>query len=154
MNLLEVFKFKEVGFFSPFIQIVLICILLILAIFTQRREYQKTGKTYGRYPWRISTFLSSIYEELIFRGLILFLLLIILSPIVSVVISSILFGLFHIKNYKWQTKNETIYQVLYTGLVFGPLACILTLWTGTVWIAVIFHYLHNLAADGYRRLNL
>lgn len=154
MFLLEVLKFKQIGFLNPVIQIVFIFGLLALAVITQRKEYAKTGKTYGRYPWRVSTFLSSIYEEVIFRGFILFGLLLFLSQFWSVVISSILFGLWHIKNYKWQTKQQTIYQVVYTGLVFGPIASILTLWTGTIWIAVIVHYIHNLLADGYRKLVL
>lgn len=154
MIFIEVLKFKQIGFLSPFIQIVLICGLLALAVFTQRKEYKSTGKTYGRYPWRVSTFLSSIYEEVIFRGFILFGLLMFLSQLWSVVISSILFGLWHIKNYKWQTEKQTIYQVVYTGLVFGPIASIVTLWTGTIWIAVIVHYIHNLLADGYRKLVL
>lgn len=147
----EVLKLKPLGFLSPFLQIALICGLLALAILTQRKEYEKTGKTYGRYPWRISTFLSSIYEEIIFRGLVLFGLLLVLPLFWSVVISSVLFGLWHIKNLKWQTRNETIYQVVYTAVVFGPIASIITLWTGTIWLAVIVHYLHNLLVDEYRK---
>lgn len=154
MIFLEVLKFKQIGFLSPVIQVVLVCGLLALAVISQRKEYKNTGKTYGRYPWRVSTFLSSIYEEIIFRGFILFGLTMFLSPIWSVVISSILFGLWHLKNYKWQTRKETTYQVIYTGVVFGPIASILTLWTGTIWIAVIVHYIHNLLADGYRKLVL
>jgi membrane protease YdiL (CAAX protease family) len=154
MLLLEILKFKQVGFLSPVIQIGFICILLAIAIFTQRKEYKATGKTYGRYPWRISTFLSSIYEEIIFRGFILFGLLIFLSPVWSIVISSILFGLWHIKNYKWQTRTQTIHQVTYTGLIFSPITSVITLWTETIWIAVIVHYLHNLFVDGYRKLVL
>lgn len=150
--ILEALKLKQIGFLTPAIQMVFILVLLTLAIATQRGEYKNTGKTYGRYPWRISTFLSSIYEEIIFRGFILFSLLTFLSPIWSVVISSVLFGLWHLKNYKWQTKNQTIYQVTYTMIVFGPVAAIITLWTGTIWIAVIIHYAHNLLADEFRKL--
>lgn len=154
MIFLEILKFKQIGFFSPLIQIILICGLLVLTVITQRKEYKRTGKTYGRYPWRVSTFLSSIYEEVIFRGFVLFGLLIFLSPILSIVISSVLFGLWHIKNYKWQTREQTIYQVMYTGLVFGPIFSIIALWTETIWVAVIIHYIHNLLADGYRKLVL
>ena len=132
----------------------LVCGLLVLTVVTQRKEYKSTGKTYGRYPWKVSTFLSSIYEEIIFRGFVLFGILIFFSPIWSVVISSVLFGLWHVKNYRWQTRNETIYQVIHTGLVFGPIASVITLWTGTIWIAVIVHYAHNLFVEEYRKLVL
>jgi len=154
MIFLEVLKFKQIGFLSPFIQIVLVRGLLVFTVVTQRKEYKSTGKTYGRYPWKVSTFLSSIYEEIIFRGFVLFGILIFFGQIWSVVISSVIFGLWHVKNYKWQTRNETIYQVIYTGLVFGPIASVITLWTGTIWVAVIVHYAHNLFVEEYRKLVL
>ena len=154
MIFLEVLQFKQIGFLTPFMQILIICGLFTLALVTQRKEYKRTGKTYGRYPWRISTFLSSTYEEIIFRGFILYGLLMFLTPVWSIVISSILFGLWHIKNYKWQTKKETIHQVLYAGLVFGPLACLFVLWTETIWVAVIIHYIHNLIAYEYEKIPL
>lgn len=152
--ILEVFTFKQIGFFTPLIQILLICGLFILQYITQKKEYKKTGKTYGRYPWRISTLFSSFYEEVIFRGFILFGLLLFLTPLVSVPISSILFGLWHLKNYKWQTRKGTLHQVLYAGLVFGPLACLLVLFTGTIWLGVIVHYIHNFLVDAFRKRGL
>ena len=151
MNLV-VLSLKQVGSLTPIMQLIIICILFAVSIFTQRKEYKKTGKTYGRYPWRISTFFSSIYEEIIFRWLIFYGLMIILPISWSITISSVLFGLWHIKNYKWQTKKQTLYQVIYTGIVFGPIASIVTLWSGTIWIAVIIHYLNNLFIDTIRKI--
>ena len=151
---LEILQFKPIVFINPLMQIIIVLVLIALTFYIQRNEYEKTGKTYGRYPWRISTIFSSIYEEIIFRGFILFSLFSFLTPIISVVVSSILFGLWHIKNHKWQTKEETVHQVVYTGVLFGPIACLLTLWTGTVWLAVIIHYLHNLLVDTYRKIKL
>jgi membrane protease YdiL (CAAX protease family) len=154
VTLLEFFKLKPIGFLSAELQVIIILFLFTVAILTQNKEYKRTGKTYGRYPWRISTFLSSIYEEIIFRGFILVALLSIVSPIIAVAISSCLFGIWHIKNYKWQTKQETIYQVLYAALIFGPIASIITLETGTIWVAVILHYINNLLADAWRKQRL
>jgi membrane protease YdiL (CAAX protease family) len=68
----EILKFKQIGFLGPLAQILIICGLFIITITIQRREYKKTGKTFGHYPWRLSTFFSSLYEEIIFRGFILF----------------------------------------------------------------------------------
>ncbi len=144
MIVLDFLIFKQIGFFTPLVQIFLIIFLFLFTLITQRRQFKETGFTWGKYPWRISTFLSSAYEEIIFRGIVLFGLMYALPIFWSVVISSVLFGLWHIKNYKWQSKKDTIYQVLYTGIIFGPIACVITLWTGTIWMAVILHYAHNL----------
>ena len=150
MLIVEALKFKPIGVFTFTTQIILIVFLFVFALVTQHKEYTKTGKTYGRYPWRISTFLSSIYEEIIFRGIIFVGLLYFANLYFSIVISSVLFGLWHIKNYKWQTKRETAYQVLYTGIIFGPIASLITFYTGTIWLAVIVHYIHNILADLWR----
>lgn len=144
-------ELRHIGFLSPGIQISLIILLFLGTLYVQRQEYEKTGKTYGRYPWRISTFLSSTYEEIIFRGLVLYGLSQFISIIWAIIVSSILFGLWHIKNYKWQTKKQTIHQVIYTGVIFGPVASVITIWAGSIWVAVIFHYLHNLAGDRFRK---
>ena len=154
MKILEFLSFKHIGFFTPGIQITLILGLFALTLITQRIQYKKTGFTWGKYPWRISTFLSSTYEEIIFRGFILFGLLSFLSITFSIIISSILFGLWHLKNHKWQSKNKTTHQVLYTGIVFGPIACVVTLWTGNIWMAVIAHYAHNLLINAFNRKTL
>jgi membrane protease YdiL (CAAX protease family) len=149
--IIDALYFKQVGILTPILQIILIVLLFCIAILTQYSEYIKTGKTYGRYPFRISTFLSSIYEEIIFRGIVLFGLAQIMSPVSAVAIASLLFGLWHVKNYRWQTRSQTMYQVSYTGLIFGPIMAIISLWTGTIWIAVILHYIHNILADLMRK---
>lgn len=151
MLILDFLKFTQIGSYTPAIQIALICLLFILTLSIQRRQYEETGFTWGKYPWRISTFLSSTYEEIIFRGIVLFGLIYVLPIVWSVVISSILFGLWHIKNHKWQSKKDTIHQVLYTGIIFGPIACIITLWTGTIWMAVIVHYAHNILMNVFNK---
>ena len=151
MESLGVFSFKQIGFLTPQIQIIIIGSLIAVAFFTQLIQYIKTRKVYGHYPWRIYIFFSSIYEEIVFRGFILFGLLLFFSPVLSVIISSALFGLWHLRNHKWQKGRETLHQVLYTGLIFGPIASIITIWTGTIWITVILHYIHNLIVDAMRR---
>ncbi len=149
--IIDALYLKQVGILTPILQIILIILLFCIAVLTQYREHKKTAKTYGRYPFRISTFLSSIYEEIIFRGIVLFGLLQIMSPIYAVVVSSLLFGLWHLKNHRWQTRSQTVYQVAYTGLIFGPIVAVVSLWTGTIWIAVILHYIHNILADLMRK---
>ena len=151
MESFGVFGLKQVWILTPQIQIIFSGFLIALAFITQLIQYIKTRKVYGHYPWRIYIFFSSIYEEVVFRGFVLFGLLTFLSPILSIIISSALFGLWHSRNYKWQTKRETLHQVLYTGLIFGPIASVITIWTGTIWITIILHYIHNLIADSLNR---
>ena len=88
-----------------------------------------------------------ITEEILFRGLILGALEITYGPVRAVVISSLFFGLWHLKNVFWLTHYQLIHQMLYTGLIFGPINAVLALKTRTIWPGVILHYLNNLAVD-------
>lgn len=148
-TILDIVSFKEIGFFTPAVQILIVCVLFIITLIRQKKRHVITGFTWGRYPWRLSTFLSSYYEEIIFRVFILFGLLSFLPSVYSIIFSSVLFGLWHLKNYKWQSKKETLSQVLYTGFIFGPIACFVTLGSGTIWMAVIAHYAHNILAHEF-----
>ena len=143
---MDFFSLKTSWIFTPTIQIFLIVILFIAIVLTQYREYKKTGKMYKYYPVRVSLFFVPIYEEIIFRGFILSGLLALYSTFMAVFISSILFGLWHIKNIFYVPKNQVIYQMLYTGLIFGPITAYITIISGTIWIAVIVHQLNNLLA--------
>lgn len=148
MTTSEILSFKSIGFFTPAMQMITICILFVASILQQYREYKATGKVWsGRYPLKTSSFFVGIYEEVIFRGIILVALLNMYSAVTAVVVSSLLFGLWHLKNIFYFSKRELWYQMLYSGLVFGPIVAILTIITGTIWLAVIVHYLNNLLAS-------
>lgn len=142
---LDFLSFKQIGIFTVSTQIYLVFILFVFTLVSQKVEYKNSGFVFGKYPWKISTFFSSIYEEVIFRGFLFFWLMNVFPVFYSVVISSTLFGFWHLKNYKWQSKKETTFQVLYTGMVFSPMVSVLVILTGTIWMPVIFHYAHNLA---------
>jgi len=107
---------------------------------------------YKYYPVRVSLFFAPIYEEIIFRGLILAGLMTIYSITTAIIISSILFGIWHLKNIFYLPKNQVIYQMLYTGLIFGPIAAYITVISGAIWIAVIIHQLNNLLAPYSQKL--
>lgn len=147
MNFLQ---FKSYGFLTPKLQIILIVVLFALSLVTQYYRVLKTGKMYGHYPARISILLAPLYEELIFRGLILGTLITTYSPLVSVIITSILFGLWHLKNGFWLPKPLLLRQIIYTGVFFGPLMCVLVILSGSIWPAVILHYINNFFASFHR----
>lgn len=147
MTTYEVFSLKQVGFLAPSLQIFLICFLFVFTILQQHKEYKQTGKVWGVFPLKTSSFFAAIYEEVIFRGFIFIGLMSAYSLMWSIIISSILFGLWHLKNIFYLSKKELLGQILYTGLIFGPIMAISTWFTGTIWLAVILHFCNNLFAS-------
>lgn len=143
----EVLSLRQIGFLSPLVQIILVCILFVITIIGQYKEYKQTGKTWGgHYPLKTSSFFAAIYEEVIFRGFIFTWLLNAYSLFGAIAISSLLFGLWHLKNIFYMPKKALIYQMLYTAFIFGPVAALITFYTGTIWLAVIVHFCNNLLA--------
>ncbi len=141
------FNLQNVGFLSPGLQILLIGVLFSATVFLQYRESKKTGKTLrGRFQSPMFFFFCPIYEEVIFRGFILSALLILYSIPIAIIISSLLFSLWHLKNIFVYSKRELAVQMLCTAVVLGPIMAIVTIYTGTLWIAVIAHYFINLFA--------
>lgn len=126
-------------------QIFVISLLFTLLTVAGYQQYQDTGLMFG-YPLSVSILFVPIYEELIFRGILLTELLNHYSEKKSILISSLLFALWHIKNIFWLSPTALLVQIAFAGLVFGPLAAYVTIKMKTVWPAVILHYLNNLLA--------
>ena len=144
----EFLKLKQIGFMGPGAQILIICFLFVLSISQQFTEYKKTGNTWGgHFPLKTSSFFVPIYEEVIFRGFVLIGLMNIYSVTSAVIISSLLFGLWHFKNIFYFSKKELIWEIFYSGFIFGPIMAMITLFTGTIWFAVILHFSNNLIAS-------
>ncbi len=143
---------KSIGFLSPGMQIVSIVVLFVLMTLYQYREVQKTGKMFSVYPVSVSILFAPLYEEIIFRCFVLSGFLNIYSIAVSVILSSFLFGLWHLKNIFWEGRMGVIKQILYAGVIAGPIFALVTMWTGTIWIAVILHYINNLWAPISRKI--
>ena len=104
----------------------------------------KTGLLFGKpNTFYLETLLSPIYEEIIFRGVVFGLLLRHYSLIKAIIFSSLLFGLWHLKNIFFVDTVELLKQICYTGLIFGPIMSWITYKTKTIWISSIIHYLNN-----------
>ncbi len=136
-------KFRKVWFLLVPIQVVSIVSLFIITTAYGYWDFKSSGLLFG-YPLSISILFVPIYEEIIFRGFILEWLTKQMRKNSAIIISSLLFGLWHLKNIFFLTTGELIYQMLYTALIFGPIVAVVTLRTRTIWIAVIIHYLHNI----------
>ena len=144
MSIMQFIVLRPIGFFSPLMLIVIISALFITTVLVQFKEYKKNGKVWTYYPVGGFIFFAPIYEEILFRGFIFIGLLQTHSILFALVVSSLLFGFWHLKNIFWLPRGKSIEQMLYTGLIFGPIMAGVTLFTGTIWTAVIFHYINNL----------
>ena len=143
----EYFRFKKVWFLSPFIQILIMAILFISIVILGKLCIIKTGLLFGRPDsFYLETLFAPIYEEIIFRGIIFGLLLKHYSLVKAIIFSSILFGLWHLKNIFFVDTIQLLKQICYTGLIFGPIMCWITSKTKTIWIVSIIHYLNNAIA--------
>ena len=143
---------KPIGFLSPIVQIGIIAILFVLITLQQYSEVKKTGKMSLVYPVSVSILLAPLYEEIIFRGFVLSGFMNIYSSVMAVILTSFLFGLWHLKNIFWEGRMGVVKQMAYAGFIVGPILAVITLWSGTIWIAVILHYLNNLWAPISRKL--
>jgi len=84
------------------------------------------------------------WEELLFRGLVLGTLLSFSHNMLFTLLgSSILFGLFHLRNLWWATSPAVVRNCLYAGLLFGPIAGGLRWWSGDIYAGIAFHALSN-----------
>lgn len=141
----NLFQFRTVGKLTPLAQILTILGLYIAMVVLGYFEYQKTGLLQG-YPPHVSVLFVPIYEEMIFRGLILGTLIKVISSKKAIVFSSLLFGLWHLKNIFYVDIPGLTYQLAYTTLFFGPLTAYIALKTKTIWPGVILHYINNILA--------
>ena len=136
-----------------------VAVAILLAIFWvvcvtfryQKSEYAKTGTVWLYYPLSFHIFLAPVYEEMLFRGILLNVFLGFTGVYQSTFLTSILFGLWHVKNRKYQPISVTVHQVLYTAFIFGPVMALLTVYTGNILLAVLLHSINNYLAPIFNK---
>ena len=86
---------------------------------------------------------AAFMEEILFRGVIFGLSMLVWNSIpVSITVSSVAFGGWHLKNYWWKKDRKWVAkQFLYTTLVYGPIFSIARVYTGDLYLAILIHYL-------------
>jgi membrane protease YdiL (CAAX protease family) len=136
----------QIGPFSPLIQILIVCILFLGIVWVQYKVFQKIGTFSHNYPPITLTLFAPIYEEVLFRGIFLSGLISMYGIKCAIVVTSVLFGIWHIRSIFFMPKKKVFSQIIYTGLVLGPIFALITIITGSIWIAVILHFLNNLFA--------
>ena len=133
---------------SPTAQVLALVLLYILTIFGCFWAVKATGTMYG-YPPNVSIIFAPIYEEIIFRGILLKYFDRNFGFVRAIIWVSVLFGIWHLKNIFWIDASTLTKQVLYTALFFSPITCWITWKTRSIWPAVIVHYLNNFPFDGW-----
>jgi membrane protease YdiL (CAAX protease family) len=143
---LELLQFRRLGLFTPAAQMVIVAALYGATTLLFARGFRLTGKMLGHDP-DVWILFVPITEEVLFRGFVLGALEIAYGPWRAIVFSSLLFGLWHLKNTFWMTDYRLLHQMIYTAFVFGPVTAYLSLRLRTIWIGVILHYLNNFPID-------
>ncbi|MET0779835.1 MAG: CPBP family intramembrane glutamic endopeptidase [Candidatus Saccharimonadales bacterium] len=97
-----------------------------------------------------SSLAVSYWEELLFRGLLWGLALTIWhNALAALLISSLLFGLFHLRNAWWSSRKQLLAQCVYTGLLFAPIIGGIRWWSGDIYLGIALHALHNFMSMYY-----
>jgi membrane protease YdiL (CAAX protease family) len=115
----------------------------LLAWFATRKRAQAHHLTI----WHNSALAVSFWEELLFRGLIYGgVVSATHSALAAIIVSSLLFGLFHLRNLWWAPRKQVLINCLYTGLLIGPLLALVRWWTGDLYLCIALHAIHNFAS--------
>jgi membrane protease YdiL (CAAX protease family) len=138
------FELKRVGIVPAWLQASLVVGLFVATVLLTHAEYLAKGTTFGFAGPAFNVLVAPTYEELIFRGWILGRLAHRRSAAAAIAISSLLFGILHLRNIFWQDTGALVRSMVFTGVVLGPLLGWVTLRCRSVWPAVCLHYLNNL----------
>ncbi len=140
----SLFDFKTLWVVPAWSQASVVVGLFVATVLCTYAEYRDEGTTFGFPGAGFNVLVAPIYEELIFRGWILGRLARSHSSVTAVGVSSLLFGVLHIRNIYWLDTATLVRLMLFTGLVLGPILGYVTLRCRSVWPAVILHYANNL----------
>ena len=140
----DLFDFKRAFGVPAPVQATLVVVGFLATVLLTWLEYREHGTVFGFAGPAFNVLFAPIYEELVFRGWIQAKLVRRRSNAFTIAISSLLFGLLHLRNVYWLEPAQLVGKVLFTGLVLGPLLGWVTLRGRSVWPAVILHYANNL----------
>jgi len=134
---------KKIFHISESIQILIVTLLFLTTTYSYKIAIRVTSKMDGYDP-NVSMLFVPIYEEVLFRGIVLKYFEKKYGFWKAVIFSSTLFSIWHFKNMLWLDWSNVYSQMIYTGLLFGPVVAWITLKTRSLWPAVIIHYLNNM----------
>jgi len=136
------FQLKKVWRLTIPLQVVLI---VFLFLFRSVQAFTIQTGLVSELPKFVIIF-APIYEEVIFRGLFLVIFLKYFNRNKAIFLSSVIFGLWHLKNLPHLSSFALLYQVSYAALFIGPILAYIATKTKTIWPGVILHYANNIIA--------
>ena len=108
---------------------------------------RRIGVYYNAAVW------AAFWEEFVFRGVLLGGLLHTgFTAGKAVLITSAVFGLFHMRNVWWAGWRRSWQMTVYAGVFAGPALAVARLLTGTIYLSIFLHFLNNflvIFAPGY-----
>jgi membrane protease YdiL (CAAX protease family) len=88
---------------------------------------------------------AAFIEELIYRGIVYgFVMYMWHSQIIALVVSSLLFGIAHMRNLWWAGWRRSWRTSVYTGFTAGPIFGLIRIVSGDIYLGILIHFLHNL----------
>lgn len=85
---------------------------------------------------------ASFMEEILYRSILFALIQAIWNNVwITIIVTSFLFGTWHLKNYYWSGKKSIINQFFYTSLIYGPIFALLRIFSGDIYLAILFHFI-------------
>ncbi len=138
VSYLPILYFKDINLglipasnFSVFLYILSIC-LPIFGIIPALKHKSIKLYTSGVY--------AGFMEEILFRGIIFGLAKAIWNNnLIAIIVSSLAFGVWHLKNVFWLGKRRTIRELFYTAFIFGPIFCFERILIGDLSLAILHH---------------
>jgi membrane protease YdiL (CAAX protease family) len=86
----------------------------------------------------------SFTEEILFRSIIFGACVYLgLSEIMTLIITSLLFGIFHMRNIWWAGWKRSWSMSVYAGVVGGPVFALARIITGDIYLGILLHFVHN-----------
>ena len=97
----SLFEFRRLWIVAPWAQVVLVVALFVTMVFATNAEFQAKGTVFGSAGPGFNALVCPIYKELIFRGWILAQLVRRHPSWFAIAVSSLLFGILHLRNIHW-----------------------------------------------------
>jgi len=88
-----------------------------------------------RYPLWLQFLVNSAFEEFLFRGTLLYVLLFMLNPVYAIIISALIFGIVHIVLFNW----IMVLIAFIGGLIFGYVYWITGGTILSIWLCIALH---------------
>jgi membrane protease YdiL (CAAX protease family) len=140
----ELFEVRRLGPLPAWAQVAAVAGLFTATVLLTHAEYRRAGTTFGFAGPGFNVLVAPIYEELIFRGWILGRLARRGGNGLALAVSSLLFGLLHLRLVFWLEPGALAVNMASAALLTGPLFAWVTLRTRSLWPAVVLHYVNNL----------